>query len=263
MSLPANSVNAAGGGPGNTAFSASFEYVQTQLQVTATSPAVGSILYAPVTDLVVQFNTAFNPYSISASDFQLSQGTVTKAVPLTKEAVDLTLSGVTQDGSLTLTIPAGSILDPYGVGNIAFSGSYIIQVNSQPFPTPFSPADPAGSLIYDPSVSGAINFNGDTDTYTLPLAANQSLTMVLAVDAEPDRRGATPRSRRPHRRLGRRVRSGLSGRAPDCPGRHCRHLLAGGHRRQDTQGNYTLSAILNAAYKQSTDSINTIGTAYR
>ena len=66
MSLPANSVNAAGGGPGNTAFSASFEYVQTQLQVTATSPAVGSILSAPVTDLVVQFNTAFNPYSISA-----------------------------------------------------------------------------------------------------------------------------------------------------------------------------------------------------
>ena len=112
----------------------------------------------------------------------MSQGTVTKAVPLTKEAVDLTLSGVTQDGSLTLTIPAGSILDPYGVGNIAFSGSYIIQVNSPPFPTPFSPADPAGSLIYDPSVSGAINFNGDTDTYTLPLAANQSLTMVLAVD---------------------------------------------------------------------------------
>ena len=57
-----------------SAFSASFYYVTTQLQVSATSPAVGSILAAPVTDLVVQFNKDFDPYTVSASDFQVSQG---------------------------------------------------------------------------------------------------------------------------------------------------------------------------------------------
>ena len=108
MSLPAGAVKGAGDEIGNAAFSASFFYVTTQLQVTATSPAVGSVLTAPVTDLVVQFNKAFDPSTINTSDFQLSQGTVVSAVPLTSQSVDLTLSGVTQDGSLTLTVPAGA-----------------------------------------------------------------------------------------------------------------------------------------------------------
>ena len=43
-------------------FSANFYYVITQLQVSATSPPVGSVLTIPVTDLVVQFNKAFDPY---------------------------------------------------------------------------------------------------------------------------------------------------------------------------------------------------------
>ena len=120
MSLPGGSVKGASDEIGNAAFSASFYYVLSQLQVTATSPAVGSILIAPVTDLIVQFNTSFNPYTISTSDFQLSQGTVVSAVPLTSSAVDLTLSGITQDGSLTLTVPAGGILDTYGVPNLGF-----------------------------------------------------------------------------------------------------------------------------------------------
>ena len=78
--------------------SRSFFFVQVQLQVTATSPAVGSVLTVPVTDLVVQFNKAFDPSTVNTSDFQLSQGTVVSAVPLTPQSVDLTLSGVTQDG---------------------------------------------------------------------------------------------------------------------------------------------------------------------
>ena len=53
--------------------------------------------------------------SISTSDFEVSQGSVTGAVPLTAKTVDLTITGVTQDGSLTLTIPPGAILDTLGV----------------------------------------------------------------------------------------------------------------------------------------------------
>jgi hypothetical protein len=111
MSLPAGSVKGAGDGQGNAAFSASFYYTPVQLAVSATSPAVGSVLVAPITDLVVQFNQPFNPYTITTGDFQLSQGTVVAAKPVTSQAVDLTLSGITQDGTLTLTIPAGAILD--------------------------------------------------------------------------------------------------------------------------------------------------------
>ena len=56
--------------------SGTFFYIKVQLQVQTTSPAPGSVLNAPVTDLVIQFNKAFDPSSISTSDFQLSQGTV-------------------------------------------------------------------------------------------------------------------------------------------------------------------------------------------
>ena len=61
MNLPAGAVKGLSDQTGNAAFSASFFYVVTQLQVSATSPAVGSILTAPVTDIVVQFNKDFDP----------------------------------------------------------------------------------------------------------------------------------------------------------------------------------------------------------
>jgi protocatechuate 3,4-dioxygenase beta subunit len=263
MSLPADSVKGASDEVGNVAFSASFFFVYTQLQVTATSPAVGSILTPPITDLVVQFNKAFNPYTISTSDFQLSQGTVVSAVPLKDNAVDLTLSGITQDGTLTLTIPAGAILDQYGVGNQAFTGTYIVQIPIQPYPVPLVGKDPAGSLIYDPSVKGAINFQGDTDTYTLPLAAdaNQEISLVLSVD--PSLIG-TLTLVDPNGNTVATATGGAAGQtvvlnnAPvTIAGTYS--LVVGGSG--GTLGNYTLQAILNAHYKQGTDSINTIGTA--
>ena len=181
MNLSADSVTGADG-PNLVPFSENFYYVQTQLQVTGTSPAVGSVLTVPdtdQTDLVVQFNKAFNPTTINTSDFQVSQGSVVSAVPLTSQSVDLTLSGITQDGSLTLTVPFGVILDTLGVPNAVFTGNYIVDIVSEPYPTPLQGQDPAGSLIYDPSVSGTIGFAGNTDTFTLPLAAGQTLSLVM------------------------------------------------------------------------------------
>src|SRR5262249_15663177 len=96
MSLPPGAVKAAPPEDGNPAFSANFFYVKVQLAVPATSPAVGSVLFAPVTDIVVQFNTTFDPYTVTAADFQVSQGSVVSAVPLTSQSVDVTLSGVSQ-----------------------------------------------------------------------------------------------------------------------------------------------------------------------
>ena len=182
MSLPGGSVRTAGG-DGNAPFSAGFLYVAVQLAVSATSPAVGSILAAPVTDLVVQFNKDFDPYTVSASDFQISgQGTIVSVVPLTSSTVDVTLAGINQDGTFTLSLPAGAINDVYGIGNVPFTGTYIVDIGSAPYPTPLAAKPPLGSLIYDPSIAGAISYAGDTDTFTLPVAANQTITLVLSVD---------------------------------------------------------------------------------
>ncbi len=263
MYLPADSVIGQLDGQYNlTAFSGNFYYVVQQLQVTATSPPVGSVLTIPVTDLVVQFNEAVNPYSITTSAFQLSQGTVVSAVPLTPSTIDLTLSGVTQDGTLTLTIPAGAFLDQYGVPSAAFSGTYITDIVSEPYPVPLQGEKPAGSLIYDPSVTGSIGFVGDTDTYTLDLAAGQTLTMVMSTDPNligvvtllgPDgtaiasATGAGP---------------GLDAVLETAPittaGTYS--LVVGG--AGGTTGNYTLQAILNAVYKPATGTNNSIASAY-
>jgi protocatechuate 3,4-dioxygenase beta subunit/methionine-rich copper-binding protein CopC len=260
MSLPAGAVKGAAAEDGSSAFTASFYYVLVQLQVSATSPAVGSVLAAPVTDLVVQFNKAFDPYTISASDFQVSQGTVVSAKILTSQAVDLTLSGVTHDGTMTLTVPAGAILDTLGVPGAAFSGTYIIQVNSQAYPTPLAGKNPGGSLIYDPSVTGGINFAGDTDTYTLALAAGQTLSLALTVD--PSLIG-TITLVDPNGHTVATATGGAAGQtvvietAPiSIAGTYS--LVVGG---AGGTGNYTLQAILNAVFKQATDPNNSIATA--
>jgi methionine-rich copper-binding protein CopC len=259
MSLPAGAVTS--GGTGNAAFSASFFYVQVQLAVSATSPAVGSILYAPVTDLVVQFNKDFDPYSVNASEFQVSQGSVASVKILTSSVVDLTLTGVTQDGTLTLTVPSnGGLVDQYGVTNAPFSGTYIVQVNSQAYPVPLVGKDTQGFLIYDPSVTGAINFAGDTDTYTLGLAAGQQISLVLNVD--PSLQGAITLVD-PNGNQVATATSAVAGatavieEAPVSISGTYKLVVSG----NSGFGNYTLQAILNAAYKQTSDSIHSIGTA--
>jgi methionine-rich copper-binding protein CopC/protocatechuate 3,4-dioxygenase beta subunit len=259
MSLPAGAVTS--GGVGNAAFSANFYYVQVQLAVSATSPAVGSVLTAPVTDLVVQFNKDFDPYSVMASEFQVSQGSVASVKILTSSVVDLTLSGVTQDGTLTLNVPSnGGLVDKYGVTNLSFSGTYIIQVNQQPYPVPLVGKDTQGFLIYDPSVTGAINFAGDTDTYTLGLAAGQQISLVLNVD--PSLQG-TITLVDPNGNTVGSATSAAAGvaavlnNAPVSKSGTYKLVVSGA----SGSGNYTLQAILNADYKQVGDSIHTIGTA--
>ena len=132
-------------------------------------------------DLVVQFNEAINPYQISTSDFQLSQGTVMSAVPLTPEAVDLTIAGVTQDGTLTLTIPAGLLLDSTGFPT---SGSPAITslTSCRSLIPRRSGRTPRGQPDLRPLGHRPIGFVGDTDTYTLPLAAGQTLSLVMVTD---------------------------------------------------------------------------------
>ncbi len=68
MSLPAGSIRRQGDDDPVAAFNGSFFYTTSQLQVTSTSPAAGSVVTLPFTDLVVHFNKAFDPYSITTSN---------------------------------------------------------------------------------------------------------------------------------------------------------------------------------------------------
>jgi hypothetical protein len=54
---------------------------------------------------------------------------------------------------------------------------------TQPFPTPLGAENPLGSLIYRGSTAGNIQSANDTNTYTLPLNAGQTITVDVATDA--------------------------------------------------------------------------------
>jgi len=53
----------------------------------------------------------------------------------------------------------------------------------RPYPVPLEAKDPLGSLIYDPSVTGAIGTTDDTDTFTIDLDDGQTITVVVDPDA--------------------------------------------------------------------------------
>ncbi len=60
-----------------------------------------------------------------------------------------------------------------------FSVEFDLDIDTLAFPTPLSPKAPLGSLIYDPVVSGLIRPAGDSDSWTLPLDAGQTITVVV------------------------------------------------------------------------------------
>ena len=264
MSLPAGSVKGAGDETGNVGLLRELLLRPAQLQVTATSPAVGSVLTAPVTDLVVQFNKAFDPYSINTSDFRSARARVVSAVPLTSSV----------DRPDALRSHPGRLADPdrpgrgdprhrSGFRTSAFSRHlhrrYRVGTLSHAAPG----QEPAGSLIYDPSVTGAVSFAGDTDTYTLPLAASQTLTLVLTTD--PSLIG-TLTLLDPTEYAIASATGGSAG--PDVVLETAPVTTAGTYSlvvggSGGTTGSYTLQAILNAVFKQPTDTNNSIGIGLR
>ena len=236
MSLPGGAVKSLSGESGNAAFSANFYYVQTQLQVTATSPAVGSVLTPPITDLVVQFNKAFDPSTVQTSDFQLSQGTVVSAKPLTSSVIDLTLSGITQDGTLTLTVPAGALTDLVGVPNLAFTGTYIVDIVSEPYPVPLAGQEPGRQPDLRP-VGFRLGRLRGRYRHLHAATGRRSESHACPDDRpEPDRRHHPARPQRQHRghrdRVERRSHRGHRDRP-----RHDRgHLLARRQRKRRHNG---------------------------
>ena len=76
-------------------------------------------------------------------------------------------------------MPAGALTDAYGNPMDVYSGSFEVDWNADvPYPVPLSAEQPLGSLIYQGSHSALIS-SGDTDTFTIDLVPNHSLTIVV------------------------------------------------------------------------------------
>ena len=88
------------------------------------------------------------------------------------------VEGLNLDGEATAwPIPPNVSGDGEEGGDFSFS--FFLDAGTVAYPTPLKAKKPAGSLIYDPSVTAWIQPAGDTDRFTLSLDSNQTLTIVV------------------------------------------------------------------------------------
>ena len=184
MQMAAGSVLASGSiaSPSLQAWSKTFLYDPVQLQVTSTGPASGGFVDLANPTLTVNFNEAYDPATVGTNDLVLSQGQVTGFSLTSPTSVTYALSGVSE-GSLTVGMAAGALADAQDSPMLAYAGSYQVDITTRPFTTPLVMQNPAGSLIYQGSISGYWNptgiTTGDLDSFTLSVDANQTLTLLV------------------------------------------------------------------------------------
>src|SRR5262245_11173650 len=183
MNIPAGAFKSAAVGDPVAAFTGTFRYDVILRQVTGTAPQVGGVFTLPSPFTYdVAFNEPINPASVQLGDLQLSGiigSTVTSASVLPgNTSVRFTLN-VPREGTLIASIPAGAITDVFGNPGLAFTGSYLVDIGTVPYPTPLLAKNPQGSLIYDPSIAGIVGSPGDTDSFTLAVDPAQTVTAIV------------------------------------------------------------------------------------
>jgi len=255
MSIALDQIKAASNpsGPGNAAFSANFRFDATSLQVTSTTPpSPGGVftLPAPFT-YDVNFNEAIASGSVGTADLVLSQGTVTGAIALDADTARYTISGITTEGTLNITLPAGAVTDTFGNANtVAFNGTYQVDIGTVAYPALVA-KNPLGSMIYDPSATGTINFIGDVDNFTINIDPNQTISIIVTP--------TTPTTLRPRVELFDPSNTSLGFAAAPAAGQisgiQTRATTTGGVYRisisgdAGTVGGYAVEVILNAAFE--------------
>ncbi len=183
MAIAAGSVTSATGADSVYAYTNTFYFSATALTVTSITPANGSVVSLPVTSIVVQFSTAVDASTLGVGNLVLSAGTVTGYSQVNSTTVQYTLSGITTEQILTITINKGAVTDAYGDPVAAYSGDLSLDYPGPvAFPTLVG-LSPNGSLEYGAETSGLINSAGNTDVFTLSLDAGQTLSLGVSTDA--------------------------------------------------------------------------------
>src|SRR5215470_17517731 len=251
MSIAAGAFTSAAAGDPVAAFTGTFRYDTLLLQVVATAPAVGGVFTLPGPFTYdVSFNEPIDPASVQPGDLQLSGiagSTVTAASVLPGNTTARFTINVPSEGALTASIQAGAITDAFGNPGAAFTGGYVIDVGTVPYPTPLLAKNPLGSLVYDPSMAGVISFAGDTDSFTLSIDPAQTITAIVIGSGglQPSVELRNPASTV----IGSATAAGvhqaaLLQTAPAATGGTYTFTVSGAG---GTTGNYSLQVILNAA----------------
>lgn len=185
LRLEAGSISPTTDDPSLAEYQATFRYDAVRLAVSATNPAVGSIVPAPLTKLRLLWNEPIDVGSLTPPDITISQGSLVSvaSVPGNPSAVDLTLSGVVQEGVLRVSFDAGAATDIYGNPSLAFQGSYTVDYTTAALPAPFLMQDPRGGLIYDANVSAKIGTIGDVDSFNFQVDSGQTVSIRVDGDA--------------------------------------------------------------------------------
>ncbi len=170
-------------------FEATFRYDSVLLAVESTNPPLSGgkfTLPGPFT-YMVHFNEPIDPSSLQASDLVLSgldDATVSSVnVAADGNAATFTISGIHDEGTLAVSIPAGAITDVYGNSSAEFSASYFVDYGTAPYPVPLTPIAPLGSLIYEAVQHGIIDPDGDADRFTIDVDRGQTITVLVRSDS--------------------------------------------------------------------------------
>jgi hypothetical protein len=183
MSIAAGAFASASAGDPVPAFTGTFRYDTLLLQVVATVPTVDGVftLPSPFTYDVI-FNELIDPASVQLDDLQLSGiagSAVTAASVLPGNTTVRFTINIPSEGTITARIPARAISDAFGNVGAAFTGVYLVENGTTPFPMLRLTQNPQGSLIYNSSTAGNIGLAGDTDNFTLTIDPNQTVTVII------------------------------------------------------------------------------------
>jgi hypothetical protein len=235
-------------------FDGTFRYDAVLLQVVSTNPPTPNGVFtlpAPFT-YDVNFNEPVDPASVQTTDLTLGGigGAFVSGVTVLpgNTTARFTLAGITSEGALTAGVAAGAITDAVGNPGAAFSGTYQVDVGTAAYPTPLTAEAPPGSLIYDPSTAGLVNFVGDTDTFTLAIDPGQTITVLVTPTSAGLRPTVTLLD--PSNLVLGTATAGAAGQvallqtAATTTGGAYRVVVAGADR---TTGNYTARVTLNAS----------------
>ncbi|MEX0677895.1 MAG: sialidase family protein [Pirellulales bacterium] len=254
-------------------FSGGFRYDTLLLQVVSTDPPFPDGIFTlpgPFT-YDVNFNEPVDPASVATTDLTLSGipgATVSGVTVLPGDTTArFTLDGLTIiEGELTASIAAGAITDVFGNPGAAFSATYQVDIGAVPYPTPLAAKKPAGSLIYDPTAAGTINFAGDVDSFILAVDPGQTITVLVtpqSSDLQP-----SVELRDPFNSL---LGSDSAGAAGELALLQTLATTAGGNYtitlrgENNSTGGYQVQVVLNAALEEEETMIgasnNTLATA--
>ena len=179
MTMAAGAVTRTSDGYALNALNATFRYDVTTLAVTSISPAAGTTATYPVTQIDVTFNEPIAGASVGLDDLVLSQGAVTSAIALGTNVARYTVSGIENEGDITVSLNSSSVTDTYGNPMAPYSGAFQLDVDERTLAN-FTRVEPYGSLVSESLDNfGRLGSAADVDTLAIDMLAGETLLAVV------------------------------------------------------------------------------------